>query len=81
MLGTVCTTINVCEGHPEFWSLHRHRLMYFTTVLNRTIDIVQVEMDIKRTSATLYDGVIRVEFDVDGDVTFTSRSCYLRKLH
>ena len=74
MLDAVCTTVKVSEGHPEFWSLHRRRLQYFATVLNRTIDIVQLDVDVLRTSEELKNGVIRVELDGNGHVTFTPRT-------
>lgn len=73
MLSTVCTTIKVSEGHPEFWSLHRRRLQYFATVLNRTIDIAQLDLDVLRASKALQSGVIRVEVDSNGHVAYTPR--------
>ena len=76
MLGTVCTTIRVCDGSPEFWSLHRNRLLYFSIVLNRMVNLEQIEqvellLTRRNCSATV---LIRVEIDSMVNVTFNTRS-------
>lgn len=74
MLGAVCTTIKVREGHPEFWTLHKERLQYFAGVLNRAVDIVQLDLDIHQVAGELHHGVIRIELDHIGQTAFTPRS-------
>ncbi len=74
MVGTVCTTIKVCLGRPEYWSLHKARLEYFAAILNRSIDTVRLDREIKRLCSMLSHGVIRIEFDSNGPLRFTSRT-------
>ena len=74
MSDTVCTTIRVCNGVPEFWRLHRERLLYFSIVLNRMVNLEQIEQEVVRYATKLVQGVLRVEIDCYGSVQINSRS-------
>ena len=74
MLGTVCTTIRVCNGSPEFWLLHKERLQYFAAVLNREINLEQIESEVGLCAMQLFKGVLRVELDIHGDIQINVRT-------
>ena len=73
MLGTVCTTIRVCNGSPEFWRLHEERLQYFAILLNRQFNLAKIEMDVLRYAANLGCGALRVEVDSQGEIQINTR--------
>ena len=73
MQGTVCTTIRVCNGEPEFWRLHQERLQYFSTVLNRQYDLSQIETEVRRHAIKLFHGALRVEIDHQGIFQINTR--------
>ena len=74
MVSTVCTTIKVCLGRPEFWTLHKARLQHFADILNRSLDTVRLDREITRRSLILNHGAIRIELGSDGELRFIPRT-------
>ena len=70
---TVCTTVRVRQGIPEFWSLHLVRLQYFATVLNIELDASVLNCQVLQHSSVIYDGALRIQLALDGAVEFSSR--------
>ena len=73
LLGTVCTTIRVCNGSPEFWSLHKERLRYFSIVLSRKVNLGQIETEVLLCAKEVCEGTLRVEIDRHGSVRLNYR--------
>ena len=49
-------------------------MLYFSIVLNRMVNLEQIEQEVVRYATKLVQGVLRVEIDCYGSVQINSRS-------
>ena len=71
---TVCTTVRVSNGIPEYWSLHLFRLQYFAAVLSRTLNPVAATEQVLQKCILMQNGVLRVELERDDTFALSVRT-------
>lgn len=71
---TVCTTVRVSNGIPEYWSLHLLRLQYFADVLSRKLNPVAVTEQVLQKCTLIQNGVLRVEMKRHGTFALSVRT-------